>query len=505
MGGTSEEIGRYDVIVIGGGINGTSAARALSSSGYDVLLAEKGDFASGASGRSSRILHCGLRYFETARPVRTFLGAPSRLKNAVAMAKAAMVAREELVRLRPGRCKPFTMCFPLYRNDALRGWHLDAAFALLKRLGPAQPPLDYRRVTGDFERGVPIAKDLRDREGLASIATYREYIIDLPDRLCVDAALEAERRGADIRLFTAAWVRGRDPQGLWLVDLEPRAGASGTVRAPVVLNLAGTWMDGVVRPEAGQGMPRLIHGTKGSHLLVRLPDAYRGFGIAALNRLGLPIYCLPFRDDLYHIGPTETPFEGDASAVSADDADIDFLLGEINFLLPGLALTRQQVEFTWAGVRPLTYNPGNPDGDRVRQIHDLSASGYPGILAMTAGPVMSHLSAGRELLAAVDSRFAARGGRAGRSSRVALSPADTDAGLSAARHSVRYEHARDLRGILYTRTGMAWGVRLDRDAVAAVAHDVSDLLGWDDGRLEQEVDLFMAYQDKIHRPGKAMH
>ena len=160
MGGTSEEIGRYDVIVIGGGINGTSAARALSSSGYDVLLAEKGDFASGASGRSSRILHCGLRYFETARPVRTFLGAPSRLKNAVAMAKAAMVAREELVRLRPGRCKPFTMCFPLYRNDALRGWHLDAAFALLKRLGPAQPPLDYRRVTGDFERGVPIAKVL---------------------------------------------------------------------------------------------------------------------------------------------------------------------------------------------------------------------------------------------------------------------------------------------------------------------------------------------------------
>ena len=503
MGGTSEDVNRYDVIVIGGGINGTSAARALSSSGYNVLLAEKGDFASGASGRSSRILHCGLRYFETDRPVRTFLRAPSRLKNAVAMAKAAMVAREELVRLQPDRCKPFTMCFPIYPNDALRGWHLDAAFALLKRMGPAQPELEYRRITRDFESSVPIAKDLRDREQLSSLATYREYIIHWPDRLCVDAALEAERYGADIRLFTPAWVRGRDSEGMWLVDLESRAGTVDTVCAPVVLNLAGTWMDGIVRSEVGRGVPKLIHGTKGSHLLVRLPQNYRGFGIAALNRIGLPIYCLPFKDDLYHIGPTETPFDGDASSVFADDADIDFLLDEINFLLPGLALSRRQVEFTWAGVRPLTYNPENPDGDRVRQIHDLADSGYPGILAMTAGPVMSHLSAGRELLAAVDSRFAASGGRVRRGARADLKSADAE--LSAARRSVLHEHARDLCGILYTRTGMAWGTHLGRDVVAGIAHDVADTLGWEGGRTEQEIDLFMAYQDRIHRSGKAMH
>lgn len=79
---------------------------------------------------------------------------------------------------------------------------------------------------------------------------------------------------------------------------------------------------------------RLIHGTKGAHIVVRLPEYYHGHGVAALNRLGMPIYCLPFKEDLYHIGPTETYFESDASNVSADDDDIEFLLDEINFLLP---------------------------------------------------------------------------------------------------------------------------------------------------------------------------
>ncbi|WID95169.1 FAD-dependent oxidoreductase [Bosea vestrisii] len=66
----------FDVVVVGGGINGTSAARELALSGYRVLLAEKADLANGASSRSSRILHCGLRYFETEHPVRTFVRSP---------------------------------------------------------------------------------------------------------------------------------------------------------------------------------------------------------------------------------------------------------------------------------------------------------------------------------------------------------------------------------------------------------------------------------------------
>ena len=83
----------YDVVVIGAGINGASAARELASAGYSVLLVDKQDFASGASSRSSRILHCGLRYFETPNPLRTFVFHPLRLAGAVRMARAGMEAR----------------------------------------------------------------------------------------------------------------------------------------------------------------------------------------------------------------------------------------------------------------------------------------------------------------------------------------------------------------------------------------------------------------------------
>lgn len=74
---------RFDVVVIGGGINGASAAREPAAAGHDVLLAEKDGFAAGASGRSTRMLHCGLRYFETPRPLRDFLYHPARLRTAL--------------------------------------------------------------------------------------------------------------------------------------------------------------------------------------------------------------------------------------------------------------------------------------------------------------------------------------------------------------------------------------------------------------------------------------
>lgn len=492
----------YDVIVIGGGINGTSAARELCAAGYKTLLVEKGDFANGASSRSSRILHCGLRYFETRHPVRTFASSPLKLKNAISMARAAMNAREELVRLQPIRCKSFKMCFPLYDKDDLRGWHLDIGLSLLNRFGSGRLPLDYQRHKRNFDSSVPLAKDLRDRNQLKSIATYREYIMDWPDRFCVDAAIEAEKLGADIRLFTKASIRAKNSDGLWQVDLDSKVRGVSSVFAPVILNLAGTWIDDVLQPVFKEGNDRLIHGTKGAHIVVRLPDYYRGHGIAALNRLGLPIYCLPFRDELYHIGPTETFFEGDASNVRADDTDIEFLLDEINFLLPALKLTKRNVEFTWAGVRPLTFNPKNHDGDRVRQIHDLKDKGHSGIFAMTAGPVMSHMSAGRELLATVEAAIPIRRDRHISQMQQTNTKSGADEGTSSFRHYVLREHAQDLKGIFYTRSGIGWGRQIDKVTATNAANEIADLLGWEPEQVEREVDSFLQYQREIHRSGE---
>lgn len=497
----------YDVVVIGAGINGASAARELSATGYGVLLVDRHDFAAGASSRSSRILHCGLRYFETPDPVRAFGLHPLRFAGAVRMARAGMEARAELVGRSPERCKPFTMCFPVYPESPVRGWHLDLGFQILRRLGPREPPLAYRRLTGDFDKHLPFADQLRDRERLQSIATYREYIMDWPDRLCVDAALDAEENGAEICLFCEARIVRRDERG-WLVELRDHdSGEVAAVHATIVLNMAGTWIDAVNGGDtADNPAPRLIRGTKGAHIAVRLPASWQGYGIATLHRGGMPFYGLPSHDDLFYFGPTETPFEGDAADAAAADEDIDFLLAEANHLLPGLALTRRHVEFTWAGVRPLTFDPQNPMGRRTREVHDLADAGRPGIFAMTAGPVMTHLSAGREMRQAVEkhirptrrapARASAR--KATRADFGIATPPVTDRD-AAFRRAVSAEHARDLKGVLYTRTGLAWRGHLDRLAVEEAADTVAGIAGWSAQKTAGEVDSFIQYQKTVFR------
>ncbi|TPJ52367.1 FAD-dependent oxidoreductase [Mesorhizobium sp. B2-6-4] len=497
----------YDVVVVGAGINGSSAARELAAAGYSVLLVDRSDFAAGASSRSSRILHCGLRYFETPNPIRTFAFHPQRFAAALRMARAGMEARTELVGRSPQRCKPFTMCFPIYPESPVRGWHLDLGFRILRRLGPPEPALAYRRLKSDFETHLPFANDLRDPESLRSIATYREYIMDWPDRLCVDAALDAERNGAEIRLFCEASVIRRKPEG-WLVELRDGKGEAAEVRASVVLNMAGTWVDAVnANPVAGKPAPCLVRGTKGAHIAVRLPDSYRGYGIATINRSGMPFYCLPSHDDCFYFGPTETPFDGDAAGAAATNEDIDFLLAEANHMLPGLRLGRRHVEFTWAGVRPLTFDAAEPMGRRTRQIHDLASAGRPGIFAMTAGPVMSHLSAGREMLRVVEKqlkptrRLVAKRTFETRDTGAesAISRPLAQGRRAAFRTAVSVEHARDLKGILYTRTGLAWRRHLDRAEVEEAADAISDLVGWAPERTVSEIDGFIRYQKTAFR------
>ncbi|WP_353646870.1 FAD-dependent oxidoreductase [Mesorhizobium sp. WSM2239] len=498
----------YDVVVIGAGINGASAARELASAGYSILLVDKQDFASGASSRSSRILHCGLRYFETPNPVRTFAFHPLRLSGAVHMARAGMEARAELVALAPERCKPFTMCFPVYPESPVRNWHLDLGLRILRRLGPLEPPLAYRRLTRDFEDHLPFASHLRDRGRLQSIATYREYIMDWPDRLCVDAALDAEENGAEIRLFCEAKIVRRQESG-WRIELKDHdSGEPVEIGAAVVLNMTGTWIDEVnAGAMTGGAAPRLIRGTKGAHIAVRLPDSYRGYGITTINRSGMPFYCLPSHDDCFYFGPTETPFDGDAADVAATDEDIDFLLGEANYILPGLELARRHVEFTWAGVRPLTFDVQQPMGRRTREIHDLAGAGKPGIFAMTAGPVMTHVSAGREMRKVVEKYLSPARSATGRQISAiqgrgvgfGISRPPVEGRRAAFRRAVSAEHARDLKGILYTRTGLAWRRHLDRGEVEEAASSVADLAGWSPERTTGEVDKFTRYQKTVFR------
>ncbi|MEM7426193.1 MAG: FAD-dependent oxidoreductase [Pseudomonadota bacterium] len=498
----------FDVVVIGGGINGSSAAQQLAAAGYECLLVEKEDFGSGASGRSARMLHPGLRFFEAPNPVRHFGLNPGRFLDALKGARQAMLGVSEHLRDGGDRIRAYRMCFPVRDDAEFKAWHLRAGLSLLQLLGDGGFGFDKEIVTRDFPDKLPFFNDLQDPHRIKAVAVYNEFKFEWPERFCADMALDAERNGATLQTYCTARLGSRDEDGTWTVqliasnkpDLEP-----AEVRTSLVLNMAGTWIDGLLpasRP--------LIEATKGTHLIVEMPDAYEGFGIAGLNSLGQPHYVLPHHKNLFSIGVTETPFEGDATDVAATDEEIDFLIQETNRLLPGRRLSRADVMWTWAGVRPLTHSGGQTKiGRAPRTLHDLENRGLPGVLALTGGPIMTHRSAGRDVLAAVRSKLQpSRPKRRVNTSAFAFSSGgnspplladEPDVRIADLELSVTREHARTLTDVLLRRTGLGWRRKLTSPEVERSARIVAPLLQWSTEEEAAQVGHYLTFQDRVFR------
>jgi glycerol-3-phosphate dehydrogenase len=502
----------FDVAVVGAGINGCAAAQELVAAGYSVLLVDKGDYGAGSSSRSTRLIHCGLRYLAPGGSPYSFLWQPKRLATAIRMTRQAMQARAEFVGHSEARTRRFTFGFPVWRGMAYKPWQIDLALRIVEGVGPKDVPLDRNTLSPDQARGHPLFAMLRDQDKLIGVNTYREYQFNWAERVATDMVLDARRMGAVCRNYTPVTGMERQADGRWALTLSDALGGdeTATVSARMIVNTAGIWIDKVNRL-ASEDAPRKIFGTKGAHIVIRLPEECRDYGVISLNRKGEePVYLVPWRQGLHYMAVTETVFEGDIDDIHADDADIRWLLDELNHLIPSLGLTEKDVLYTWAGVRPLTFDPAFPKGARSREIHDFSGSGLPNVVAMTAGPVTSHRSAGRELRDSVKARiqpsgqpqavdYAPKPLAEDPSSPALLNHYD---GISLAdlRHAAQHEQVNNLRDLLARRTGIVWTESRGREGARQAAETVADILGWDEARIEREVADYTAYVDHTHRP-----
>ena len=502
----------FDVAVVGVGANGSSAAQHLAAAGYSVLAVDKGDYGSGTSSRSSRLLHCGLRYLAPGNSIWEFARHPNKLAIALRMARQAMESRAQFVTTAPERAQKLNFCFPIYKGGPYTPWQVSLAMRLLERLGPASVPLDYRAIRPSEIDTVPLARWLRDRDQLMGVAMFREYRFEWPERIIADTILDAERMGATIRNYTKVSGMRRDGDR-WTLTLADEAGETDTasVSARIVLNMAGIWIDKVNAGSTATARRR-INGTKGAHIVVRLPPECADFGIATINRVGEPFYCIPWRG-LHFFGPTETLYDGDPDDVRVLDSEIDWLLAEANHMLPALGVKREHIIFTWAGVRPLGADPDFPKGKRSRDVHDLSEDGMPGIYAMTGGPIMTHRSAGPELTALVGgkikpSRAAQEPSYAARTfpdnqNSLPLDDRNTSIKLSDLKFAAQHEQVTNLTDLLFRRVAVGWTEGMSREVAEKAAETVAQDLGWDRQRVMAEVDKFCGFTEHFCgvRPG----
>ena len=259
--------------------------------------------------------------------------------------------------------------------------------------------------------------------------------------------------------------------------------------APVVVNVAGPWVDEVLARSNLRQRSRLIGGSKGSHIVVEpFPGAPRDALYAEARQDGRPFFIIPW-NDLYLIGTTDTRYDGDLDEVVAEEWEIDLLLAETNRVIPAAKLTRESVRYTYAGVRPLPYTPDESEGEITRRHimhdHELEATGGArGLISIVGGKLTTY----RELAEQCVDLVVGKLGRAAVRSRTAEMP------LPGARTDLRLERfCRDLRqGIRsFAPTGehllRVYGARAPKVLAAASTPELREIFDPFTGAIAAEV------------------
>ena len=356
----------YDLLVIGGGINGVGIARDAAGRGLSVLLVEQSDLASGTSSASSKLVHGGLRYLE---------------QYEFRLVRESLAEREVLLAAAPHIIWPLRFVLPIH--SGLRPpWMLRAGLFLYDHIGG-------RKI-------LPPTRTVRRERDRALLPLHERYIqgFEYSDcwaddaRLVVINAIDAAERGACIEpgwRVTAAHREG----GFWLVDMTSSAGLKRTVRTAGLVNAAGPWVEEVLRA-TGSTRRSSLRLVKGSHVVVpRLYEGPQAFTLQTSDRR--IVFIIPYQDDFTLIGTTDIPFTADPAKVSASADEIQYLCDLASEYLK-TPVNAGDAVWSYSGVRPL-YDDGDVSASTVTReyVFDLDTSaGRTPLLSVFGGKLTTY-------------------------------------------------------------------------------------------------------------------
>jgi len=329
---------RYDLLVIGGGINGAGIARDAAGRGLSVLMVEKDDLAAHTSSWSTKLIHGGLRYLEHYE---------------FRLVAEALAEREVLLRAAPHIIEP--LLFVLPHEPHLRpAWMIRAGLFLYDHLGGR---MRLPKSFGVDLDGTRYGAGLKPRfkRGFA----YADARVD-DARLVVCNAIDARMRGADVHVRTRLRHARRD-DGTWRATLETRDGQTHEVTARAIVNAAGPWVCDVLGEVSDAPVKAKVRHIKGSHIVVpRVHSEVHAYILQnADNRI---VFIIPYQDRYSLIGTTDVPVETyDHPAISAEETYYLLTLANTYLERP---LAGSDIVWTYSGVRPL-YDDGTSDPSAV--------------------------------------------------------------------------------------------------------------------------------------------
>ena len=360
----SEQIARlqtqsFDLFIVGGGIVGAGIARDAAMRGLRVALIEQGDFASGTSSKTSKLIHGGLRYLEHGH---------------IGLVFESLRERAILRTIAPASVHPLSLLLPVYRGDRRAPATINVGLWLYDLLAIGRNVAPHRMVSA--RRALALEPNLRV-EGLRAAGLYADCRMD-DARVCLLNILQAVQFGASCANYVRLVAFLKDQHGrLCGGEVEDLAGGrTFEIFAKVVVNATGPWSDRIRVMSESQATPRLAP-TKGIHLIVRR-IAHEALFVQA--RDGRMLFVLPWGDDGSLIGTTETPVRGSLEELAAESDEVGYLLDATNRILPGSHLDEEAIITTFAGARPLlAFDGSSTSASREHRI-ETDASGLISVL-----------------------------------------------------------------------------------------------------------------------------
>ena len=339
----------FDLVVIGGGINGAGIARDAALRGMSVAVVEAKDFASGTSSRSSKLIHGGIRYLENYDFKLVF---------------EALNERTKLFEIAPHLVHQLRFMIPLYDSSRVGMFKMGLGMWAYDALALFQAPEFHERLNASESMNrMPILNN----KGLKGSYVYSDAYMD-DDRLVHETFRSAHEAGAVCANYIKAseirWDEKGNFQSLLVEDQISKEKI--WINGKHLISSVGPWTD-----ELGKDLFKkwesVLRPTKGIHLTFlkdRLPLS--SAVVMAAEKSDRIVFGIP-RHEMVIVGTTDTDFKGSPSDVTADSTDVDYLLSIVNSYFPGARIQKEDIVSSYAGVRPLVRDDSSSEGKTSRE------------------------------------------------------------------------------------------------------------------------------------------
>ncbi len=363
------QTGKTDLIVIGGGITGAGIALDAASRGLKVVLLEKGDFASGTSSKSTKLIHGGLRYLK---------------QFDFWLVKEVGSERAIVHKLAPHLVLPEKMLLPLIEGGSYGKWLTSIGLKVYDIL--AQVGGDDKRRMLEKKEAMEL-EPLLPKKGLKGAGYYAEYRTD-DSRLTIENLKTALQYGARALNYAEVTDFVYTPEGkvCGVVVQDQVRGETFEIRSSYVISAAGPWVDelrSINRSKKG----KRLHLTKGVHLVFpheKLPVKQSVYFDVPDGRM---IFAIP-RGKITYVGTTDTNYNSDKDEVHTDFADAIYLISAVNNMFPDIELEMSDIISSWAGLRPLIHEEGKSASELSRK--DEIFTSDSGLISIAGGKLTGY-------------------------------------------------------------------------------------------------------------------